>query len=152
VSGLERDDVLAGQVGEHGGEAVPVDVVEGLLRAGVQRFAAHDVLWHRRPLRQYRQLGPVFLVGWEWKEQPMSLSPEEVPDVIPSKVDSNYDCVRLGSTTHDGQIASPPPGGGDAEEARLCPEGYVPRRRRGPYEARGKRMVSGEPPVRNPDS
>jgi hypothetical protein len=35
-------DVGLGLVGEERGEPEPVDVVEGLLRAGVQRFATHD--------------------------------------------------------------------------------------------------------------
>ena len=74
----------------------------------------------------------------------------ERPDVIPSEVDPDYDCVRLGSATHGEDVASPPPGGRDSSEAPLCPEGYVPRRRRRPYEAKGKRIISDEPPVRNP--
>jgi hypothetical protein len=35
-------DVGIGLVGEHGGEPGAVDVVDGLLRAGVERFAADD--------------------------------------------------------------------------------------------------------------
>jgi hypothetical protein len=84
------------------------------------------------------------------------VSPEPRPDVIPSEVDPDYDCVRLGSTAPDGRVATPPPGGHDdppvAADTTLCPDGYVPRRRREPYEARGKRMISKEPPQRNPGS
>jgi hypothetical protein len=42
VATLDGDDVDLGLVGEHGGEPTAVDVVDGLLRAGVGRFAAHD--------------------------------------------------------------------------------------------------------------
>lgn len=41
VTRVEPRDVEVGLVGEERGEPVAVDVVEGLLRAGVQRFAAH---------------------------------------------------------------------------------------------------------------
>jgi len=76
---------------------------------------------------------------------------DDRPDVIRSEVDPEYDCVRLGATAPGGEVATPPPGGDeDPTGRRLCPDGYVPRRRRPPYRAEGKRIVRDEPPERNP--
>jgi hypothetical protein len=77
---------------------------------------------------------------------------DERPDVIPSAVDPDYECVRLGSQVPSGEVAAPP---GPAPErgTRLCPDGYVPRRRRRTdYDLRGKSVVTGDPPERNPDT
>jgi hypothetical protein len=76
---------------------------------------------------------------------------DDRPDVIRSDVDPDYDCVRLGATAPGGEVATPPPGGHEAEGPRLCPDGYVPRRRRSPYQAEGKRIIRDEPPERNPN-
>jgi hypothetical protein len=73
-------------------------------------------------------------------------------DVIPSEVDPDYECVRLGSTIPDGTLATPPPGGRGSEGSRLCPEGYAPRRRRKPYRAEGKRAIREGTPGRHPGS
>jgi hypothetical protein len=76
---------------------------------------------------------------------------DDRPDVIRSEVDPDYDCVRLGATAPGGDVAAPPPGGDeDGPGRRLCPDGYVPRRRRPPYRTQGKRVVRDEPPERNP--
>ncbi len=83
----------------------------------------------------------------------------ERPDVIPSPVDPDYECVRIGSSAHPESLAEPPPSpqtdatlpDEEAEQA-LCPEGYVPRRRRRPrYELDGKRIRSSRPAERNPN-
>ena len=75
--------------------------------------------------------------------------PVDEPDVIRSVVDPDYDCVRVSKG------AATPPGPAAAEEPepnpdRLCPDGYVPRRRRRPYVLEGKEINTGEPPTRNP--
>jgi hypothetical protein len=57
MAGVEHGDVGVGLVGEKRGEPVPVDVVEGLLRAGVQRFTTHDQPRPFRPGRQIDQIG-----------------------------------------------------------------------------------------------
>ncbi|MBA3431262.1 MAG: hypothetical protein H0U16_07260 [Actinobacteria bacterium] len=75
----------------------------------------------------------------------------EPSDVIPSEVDANYDCVRLGSAALGGEIAMPPDGGMETDVKRLCPDGYVPKRRRAPYRAKGKRIVRDGPGERNPE-
>jgi hypothetical protein len=82
--------------------------------------------------------------------------PVEEPDVIPSEVDPDYECVRIGGSEHPGPPAEPPPGPeaeGERESGRaLCPEGYVPRRRRRPrYELDGKKIRSTGPAERNPN-
>lgn len=76
--------------------------------------------------------------------------PLDEPDVIRSVVDPEYDCVRV---SHD---QATPPGPLAAEEResssdRLCPDGYVPRRRRRPYVLEGKKLKSGDSPTRNPN-
>ncbi len=84
----------------------------------------------------------------------MPVTPDPRPDVIRSEVDPDFDCVRLGSTAPGGRVATPP--GPDEAHAtgapRLCPEGYVPKRRREPYESEGKRVISEKPPRRNPNA
>jgi hypothetical protein len=66
--------------------------------------------------------------------------PDDLPDVIPCEVDPAYECVRLGSQVPDGAVAAPPePGTAVPQHPRLCPDGYVPRRRRRPpYRLEGK--------------
>jgi hypothetical protein len=68
--------------------------------------------------------------------------PVDGPDVIPSEVDPAYECVRIGAQVGGTPQAKPPPDGQpEPEGPRLCPEGYVPRRRkRRPYELEGKRI------------
>jgi hypothetical protein len=73
------------------------------------------------------------------------------PDVFPSPVDPDYECVPIDSAT-----ATPPPGPTDDAKAdpaatQLCPDGYVPRRRRAPYRLEGKKIKTSEPPTRNPN-
>jgi hypothetical protein len=93
-------------------------------------------------------------VGGLWEEQRVSVDdlPPDAPDVIPCEIDPAYECVRIGSQTASGQLATPPPSGEPDRERRLCPEGYVPRRRRRQYQLAGKRIVNagGEPAKRNP--
>lgn len=68
------------------------------------------------------------------------------PDVIPSPVDPDCECVKSGA-----ELSTPP-----SEEARmrrgLCPKGYLPRRRRrAQYQLRGKEVITEHPPVANPE-
>jgi len=81
---------------------------------------------------------------------PVTPGSGEPPDVIPSEVDADYDCVRMGATAPDGVVAAPPPGGDESDGPTLCPDGYVPRRRRRPYRSVGKRIVTDGPPEHNP--
>jgi hypothetical protein len=79
----------------------------------------------------------------------------EPDDVLPSVLDPEVECVRIGSRAHLGDhlgaAAAPPPGAEPEVDSGLCPPGYVPRRRRRRYDsAEGKRVVTGEPPTRNP--
>ncbi len=79
---------------------------------------------------------------------------DDRPPVIPSPVDPEVECVRIDTQEPSGEIAQPPDqrpaGGGDAP--KLCPDGYVPRRRRRRgYTAEGKRIITNKPPKRNPD-
>jgi hypothetical protein len=74
------------------------------------------------------------------------------PDVLPCEADPDYECVRIGSQANvaDGP-ASPPPGGRDPGPP-LCPDGYVPRRRRDRnYTAEGKVIRPAAPPHRRTD-
>ena len=78
---------------------------------------------------------------------------ETRPLVIPSLVDPEVECVRIDAEAPSGELAQPPgpaaPGG--EATAGPCPEGYVPRRKRGDYVLRGKEVVTERPPIRNPD-
>jgi len=58
------------------------------------------------------------------------------------------DLVRPG-----GHTPSPPPTREEhADERRLCPDGYVPRRRRRPrYRLEGKSLVTDQPPEPHPE-
>ena len=79
---------------------------------------------------------------------------DDRPRVIPSSVDPDVECVRMDTQVPSGELAQPPasPSIGGDESPRLCPEGYVPRRRkRRDYNLKGKEIVSGTPPKRNPD-
>jgi len=70
------------------------------------------------------------------------------PDVIPSAVDPDCECVKV---TPDMRPSMPPPGAAKTGRA-LCPEGYLPRRRRrAPYQLRGKEVVTGRPAEPNPE-
>lgn len=60
------------------------------------------------------------------------------PDVIPCESNPDFECVRTASQTPTGGIATPPDPGTQADTDALCPEGYVPRRRRKPYRSEGK--------------
>jgi hypothetical protein len=77
----------------------------------------------------------------------------EGPDIIPSTVNPDYECVRIGGSAHP-ELAEPPPEASPHEEESgpaLCPQGYVPRRRRRPsYELEGKQIRSAGPPEHNP--
>jgi hypothetical protein len=76
------------------------------------------------------------------------------PSVIPSPVDPDVECVRIDTQVPSGELASPPgPPLIRRDDSRsLCPEGYVPRRRRrGDYTLEGKEIITGTPPKRNPD-
>ena len=78
------------------------------------------------------------------------MNPRKPPDVIPSEVNPDYDCVRIGSTVPDRVVAAPPSEVAEAKKGRLCPDGYVPRRRRRQYRLEGKRIVGEGPAERNP--
>ena len=54
---VQLDDVGVVLVGHKGGEPVPGDVVEGQLRAGVARLAAHDQPGPRRELGEVHGVG-----------------------------------------------------------------------------------------------
>jgi len=85
------------------------------------------------------------MVGWS-REKPM-MSVDE-PEVIPSAVDPDCECVKV---TPGPELSTPPPGAVKLGRA-LCPEGYVPRRRRrATYQLRGKEVVTGSPPQPNPE-
>ena len=67
---------------------------------------------------------------------------QDPPDVIPCEADPDYECVRIGAQESRATIATPPPSGATAPGGpHLCPEGYAPRRRRAPYDLKGKRIV-----------
>jgi hypothetical protein len=71
-------------------------------------------------------------------------SDRELPEVLPSAPDDEYECVLA-----DPEAARAPTTG--APTAGLCPPGYVPRRkRRGSYGLRGKEAVVDGPPEQNP--
>ncbi|MFB7449644.1 hypothetical protein [Streptomyces sp. NPDC056194] len=80
---------------------------------------------------------------------------DDRPEVIPSEVDPDVECVRIEKAAGTAeppphpppQDQHPPPGRG----VRLCPEGYVPRRRRRDYTLDGKRVVTDSPATRNPE-
>lgn len=79
----------------------------------------------------------------------MSVEPSNGSGIFPSSVDPDCDCVPIGSQTPDGRVAAPPSDDeGDAEP--LCPEGYVPLRRRRKYDLEGKVVVTDAEPERNP--
>jgi hypothetical protein len=79
----------------------------------------------------------------------MSVEPGSGSGIFPSLVDPECDCVPIGSQTPDGRVAAPPSDDeGDTEP--LCPEGYVPQRRRRKYDLEGKMVVTNAEPERNP--
>ncbi|MFH9726018.1 hypothetical protein ACH4M4_24105 [Streptomyces sp. NPDC017254] len=80
---------------------------------------------------------------------------DDRPEVIPSEVDPEIECVRIDEA---GGTAEPPPHPSTQDEgtvrgrgARLCPEGYVPRRRPRDYTLDGKRVVTDSPATHNPE-
>jgi len=80
----------------------------------------------------------------------MSVTPGDPHDVIPCEADPDYECVRRGSQSPEGTIAAPPDESQNAPGAtRLCPDGYVPRRRRRPYKLEGKVVRRDQPPKHN---
>jgi hypothetical protein len=79
----------------------------------------------------------------------MSIEPGNGREIFPSFVDPDYDCIPIGSQTPDGRIAEPP-NDGERETKPLCPEGYVPQRRRKKYSLKGKVVVTDAAPERNP--
>jgi hypothetical protein len=79
---------------------------------------------------------------------------DERPAVIPSPIDPDVECVRIDTQTPSGDVAGPPspPAAAGEGTPKLCPDGYVPRRRqRADYTLEGKRVVGKGPPIRNPD-
>jgi hypothetical protein len=89
-------------------------------------------------------MGLVFLVGRKREELRL---PVDRPDVIPSPIDSRYECVRVPA----GSRAAPPPEGApETDGPRLCPDGYVPRLRRRPLHLEGKLIRPSGPAERNP--
>lgn len=70
---------------------------------------------------------------------------DELPPVLPSAPDDEYECVLV-----DPEAARAPSASERGES--LCPPGYVPRRkRRAPYRLQGKEVVSEDQPEQNPD-
>ena len=79
------------------------------------------------------------------------MSDPDLPDVLPCDADPDYECVRIGSQGLP-RPASPPPGGRADPGPALCPEGYVPRRRRNrTYTSDGKVIHRTWPPERRPE-
>ncbi|MFI8521807.1 hypothetical protein ACIGEZ_28925 [Streptomyces sp. NPDC085481] len=91
---------------------------------------------------------------------------DDRPEVIPSEVDPDVECVRIDLADDQGdqgEHGGPPPSPGPVEDVpgppsapavhgkRLCPEGYLPRRRHRDYTLDGKRIVSDSPPIPNPE-
>jgi hypothetical protein len=69
----------------------------------------------------------------------------ELPEVLPSAPDDEYECVLA-----DPEAARAPTPDGPTEG--LCPPGYVPRlKSRAPYRLRGKEAVVDGPPEPNPE-
>jgi hypothetical protein len=77
----------------------------------------------------------------------MPMTSPDHPDIIPCELDPDFECIRVGSQAADA-LASPPPGGSKEEASRrLCPDGYVPRRRRERgYRLEGKLVPSEHNP------
>jgi hypothetical protein len=75
------------------------------------------------------------------------------PLIIPSPVDPDVECVRIDTQVPSGELAQPPgPSPTDGDDSHLCPDGYVPRRRRRrDYTLKGKQIVTSTPPKRNPN-
>lgn len=72
---------------------------------------------------------------------------DDRPEVIPCDANPDYECVRIDTQTADGTVATPPPGSDPARaEQPLCPDGYVPRRRRRTQDVPGKRVMQKESP------
>jgi hypothetical protein len=72
-------------------------------------------------------------------------SENELPEVLPSAADDEYECVLV-----DPEAARAP--SADEPSEGLCPPGYVPRlKRRGQYRLRGKEAIVDDPPERNPE-
>jgi hypothetical protein len=72
-------------------------------------------------------------------------SGSELPEVLPSAPDDEYECVLADPVT----ARAPSPG--EPSEG-LCPPGYVPRlKRRAQYRLRGKEAVTDGPPEQNPE-
>lgn len=68
----------------------------------------------------------------------------ELPEVLPSAPDDEYECVLADPEAARAPISSAPTAG-------LCPPGYVPRRKhRASYGLRGKEAVVDRPPEQNP--
>jgi hypothetical protein len=74
---------------------------------------------------------------------------DDRPAVIPSELDPDIECVRIDEPSDLAQPPGPPVA---ADGPKLCPDGYLPRRRsRGGYQLEGKRIVTDASPIRNPD-
>lgn len=69
-----------------------------------------------------------------------------------SPIDPDFECIPIDSQTSNGPLASPPPGGKEEHSnRRLCPEGYIPRRKRKSYKLQGKVIIDpAHAPERNP--
>jgi len=77
------------------------------------------------------------------------MSEPDRPQIIPSEVDPDVECVRIDDASPPAQ---PPGPAGPSTGPRLCPEGYLPRRRRrDEYLLEGKRIVTPGPPTPGPD-
>jgi hypothetical protein len=77
-----------------------------------------------------------------------------VDDIIPSPIDPDCECVRIGSRAADGSVVSPPPDGETTPAGLpLCPDGYLPRRKSsGAYTVQGKMVTRpGQQPLPNPE-
>src|SRR5579864_2237904 len=75
---------------------------------------------------------------------------ERQDGVIPSPVDPEYECVPAPPGAGEEHLATPPDPTQAPGTRRLCPDGYVPRRRKD-YRLRGKLVERpGSTPSRNP--
>ncbi len=93
-------------------------------------------------------------MGWSREERKLSVNSgkEKRSKIFTSLVDPDFECVPIESQTPNGRVAEHPPGSAQ-RSGRLCPEGFVPRRKRRRYTLDGKVIIDPEStPERNPSS
>ena len=111
-----------------------------LLRASVHSF--------RDDIRAHQHESPLEASESFVSSREKPAVPVDEPDVIPSLVDPDCECVK---GPPGANLNTPPPGGVRTGRV-LCPEGYLPRRRRrATYQLRGKEVDTNRPPEPNPE-